>query len=203
MNIHKKCSTLSIYSFDRIVETNNLKYLIKDFDEDKEVSLTSEQFDDLSIAFENISNEYNELIMNKKLVKNYKTRISILELEFLYDTTARVLKLFGETEEIEVLGLLVDLKWEFDKEKEIDPQLAKIEQKLKGIKNRIKIGKAGYIERYKKPETKEKSNLVKQALYLEMGLEMKRRINIKKTSVEEWVNLVNISIEKSKRNGSD
>lgn len=205
MKVHKSCKTLSIYSFDRIVDTTDLRYLIRDFDEFEEENfkLTIVEAQELSTIFENILNEYNGLTANTKMFTNYKKRMAILELEFLHDTTVKILKLFVQTNTIEVLGLLVDLKWSFDADKPIEEQVAAIEQSLKGIRNRIRISKASFVNAYKDSEEPVKNNLGKEALYLEINLGISRKIDTKTTSVEEWVNMINLSVEKNKKNVSN
>ena len=67
MKFHKTCSTLPIYNFYKIVEDNNLKYLIIGFNElEDDVQLSEEQNTDLKKIFSDIIIEYYILTDNKK-----------------------------------------------------------------------------------------------------------------------------------------
>lgn len=201
MKVYKNCSSLSIYLLDRIFQTKDRRYLIIDFKEGSDINLSDKQQAIIDDKYTEIIHEYGELTVNRSIIKNYKLRMKILELRYLHDTTIGILQLYVKTNLTDVLNLLNDLDWRVDTTKTIEPQIEKILKKLKGIKNQVKIKEANFKNEFESDDKELKSTLEKDALLLEINLGLKRKIDTKETSVVEWTNLVNLSIEKNKHNG--
>jgi len=201
MKIHKTCDSLSIFSFEEILKTKDYRHLFINYKKYRDIELNEEQKIDFEKVFIGIFYEYSELTFNKKILKNYKMQIEIELLEYRYSTTVRILQLYAEYGNIEVLGLLPDLDWSLNIEKEIEPQIVVIQRKLKFVKNKIKIQKIKYSDLYKDTSEKAVRNINKEALVLELNLGLNRSINPKLTSVVEWVNLINLNNEKKQANG--
>ena len=71
MKINRSCSTLSIFAFYEIMKTNELRYLIDDFNIQDSMELTDIELIKLKSIFDEIMSEYAELTSNKNLIKNY------------------------------------------------------------------------------------------------------------------------------------
>jgi len=192
MKIHTSCDTLSIYSFYKIFETRDYKYLLEDKDSIKE--LTIKQLEQCETAFKDIVNEYSALTANSEVIKNYKAQIRIKAMELRYDITVKTLQAYNDYGAREVLVLLSDVGWKFDITKPVNRQIDDILKKLKGLKNQINIAVLNYKERYNK-ETTSKFDLEKEALKLSMNLKLTAFLDTKQTSVSRWVHLININRE--------
>ena len=198
MKIHKTCSSLTIAPFYSIIDTGDFKYLIKGNERgDKELKITKQQQQQLEDAFNEILKEYSERTANREVLRNYKAQIKIIALEFEYATVSKILMLFEKYEEIEILDLLNEMDYPFNKGKNIDDQIQTILKKLKGVKMRIKIETVKYKKRFVQEIKKVKRNLDKEALMLEMSLGLSAgSVDVYKTSVKRWVNMVKLHNEK-------
>lgn len=192
LKLHKSCGTLPIYSFDKILRTEDYRYLIKEYfgEENKKYS----NFNKLDIGkqiFNDILKEYTILTADLKQINNIKKKILITELEYKYDATTCVLNLYNLAEDVEVLWLLSDIGWEINKDYPYGPQIDKITKLCIGLKNKIKIHKANYVNQYKNKESNQnkKISLNKQAIYLQSNLELGYFLDTKICTVETWENL--------------
>lgn len=201
MNIHKDCSTLSIWAFYEALNTNDLRYLIKGFEKGDDIKIKDKDSLNLSLALESILKEYSVLTLNKEIIKNYKLQLKIALLNYEYLICAEILKAFSLSKEIEVLLLLNEFNHKIDATKNIDNQICLVLQKLKSLKNNIKIHEINYEKKFVKNNKEVKYNLDKEAMFLEMSLKLSYSIDTKKTSVERWVNLMEINREKQLQNG--
>lgn len=201
MNLHKNCSSLSIWSFHQILETKNIKYLIKNYDKDNEISLTEIQEIELIGLWDNIVTEYGLLTVDADVIKNYKLQLLITELEFKYEVCSEALDLYVTTNNIELLLLLNEFDFNINLALPLDAQIELVILKLKSLKNRIKIHKINYAKKYKKNVKKIEYNLDREAMILEINLNLNYGIDVRKTSVERWVNMHKLSKEKAEING--
>ena len=198
LELHKSCSTLSIFSFHKILSTFDYRYLIKDFFEEENLYEDFNETDLGETIFANILKEYTKLTSSLKEVKNYKHKILIKELEFKYDTTTSILNLYNSTSSLEVLWVLGDIGWKINRDIPYGPQIDRITKLCIGLKNKIKIQKINYTKKYEKKSEQNKKNisLSKQAVYLESNLELGYFLDVRKCSVEQWQNYQDLSREK-------
>jgi hypothetical protein len=197
--LHKSCETLPIFSFDKILNTNDYRYLIKGyFGEDDNKYKNFNKLDIGEKIFTNILNEFTLLTSDLNQINNIKKKILILELEYKYDTTTCVLNLYNLVDEVEVLWLLSDIGWSINKDFPYGPQIDKITKACIGLKNKINIHKSNYVNKYVKKETSQKKNVTlnKQAIYLQSNLELGYFLDTKICTVETWQNLQTLSKEK-------
>jgi hypothetical protein len=201
IQVHKSCETLPIYSYMKILETYDYRYLIKGyFGEDENQYKDLKDSIEYAEIFEKIVKENILLTSSDKEIKNYKLQLQVLELEYKYDTTTSLLNLYNSTGSLEVLFVLEDLGWKINRDLPYGPQIEKITKDCIGLKNKIKIQKVNYTNKYKRKEEAgklKKSSLVKQALYLENNLELGYHLNVRECSVETWQNLQMLAKEKS------
>jgi hypothetical protein len=192
---YTSCSTLSVFRFYKIVDENNLNFLVKGFEDgDTEFKYSAEAEE---IA-QKILEEYAELTSNKEIVVGLNLRIKIAEFQFEKDILEGVLDSFNTYEDYSVLSLLTDFGFDIKEGDNLNIKFSKVISRIKSLNNKIKINKSKYTERFKKNSEEIKRNLIKEALNLEMGLELGRKINVHTTMVDEWVAMVELSTLKAK-----
>lgn len=197
IKLHKSCSTLPIYSFRKILETFDFRYLIIGYFGDEELYKKFDQNKGEEI-FDTILKEYNLLTNETIELKNFKKKSQILELEFKYNTTISLLNIYDLSKSKDILFLISEVGWSIDHDKPYRPQINKIVNLCKGLKNKINIEKINYSNKYQKKQEhqKKKISLSKEAIYLQNNLELGYFLDIKTCSVETWVNLQQLSKEK-------
>lgn len=201
MYIYKSCDTLPIYFFYKIINTDNYKFLVKDYSIDNEIKITEEQESELYLIFKKIIYEYSELTSSRRIKLRYEKEIKIVEMEYEYDYCINAIQLYKKYGFFEVLVLLNDYGHNITGDKDIFKQLEVVNNKLKGLVNRIKIAKISFERKYNKD--KEKINdknfnfkLEKEAAQLQINLDTSF-IDTKKTSVSRWIVLIEINKEKN------
>ena len=207
MKLFKSCSTLPIKNFFQIIETEDLRYLTKKFDfENSKLKLNEEDLNALNLIWENIYFEYSELTSNHTLRSILKKQCLIEEWSTIYDVITKCVELYdfyGETEALELINKLEHKSYKINLQKPLGKQLIKIDSQMKGLKNKIKIFKIKLVKSVKDDKEEVKSNLERDALYLERNLELKRAINVQKTPVKTWVEMLELSKEKAKEYGKN
>lgn len=207
MKLYKSCSTLPINNFWQIIETEDLRFLIKKFDfENNKIKLSEENKIALSYIWEEIYFEYSEITSNHKLKSTLKKQCLIQEWETIYYLVKECISLYDKYENKEVLELINKLNhksFKIDFEKPIAKQLNILDKKLKGLKNKIKIFKIKLVESTKQEKQEVKSDLERDALYLEKNLDLKRAIDVRKTPVKTWVRMLQLSKERQKEYGKN
>ena len=137
MKIHESCSTLSIYSFYKIIESNDYRYLIVGFEDESEIVLDSLKIIEFSEVFKKIINEYSELTCNTEVIRNYKLQLLIAKLEFKYNVSLMALDSYMETKDLGVLSIIDeynDLKINYNKD--FTKEILLLISKLKSLKNK-------------------------------------------------------------------
>jgi hypothetical protein len=207
MILFKSCSTLPIKNFFQIVETDDLRYLIKKFDfENDKIKLSEEEKIDLNIIWENIYFEYSELTSNHKLKGLLKKQCLIQEWETIYNVISKCIDLYEDYYQIEALKLINKLNhkvYKINLLDSLDTQIESLKKDMKGLKTKIKVFKIKLVKSVDQNKTEIKSNLEKDALYLEKNLDLKRAININKTPVKTWIQMIELSKEKAKAYGKN
>tara|TARA_R110002020_G_scaffold453632_1_gene668612 strand:- start:10265 stop:10876 length:612 start_codon:yes stop_codon:yes gene_type:complete len=197
-NYHKSCTTLPIYNFYKIIEESNLLYLAKNYIEEETNDI--EIGEDAEEHLNNILEEYSILTANKEILFNLKLQKSIKLLEYERNIISGIIDIYKETEDNNVLQALLSLGFEIRPSENIEDLLKRAIKRIKGLNNKIRINKIKYTKRFSKKNSEGKSNLEKEALILEMNLKLGREINVRKTSVSKWVNMVNLSSDIIKQN---
>ncbi len=205
MKIHTECSTIPVFSFFKILETGDYRYLIRGyFEDDDEVVGEMLDSDYLAIIFNRISKEYSSLVASTKSIRNLKLELDIIYSIGRYEAATRVLQLYAKYGDIEILLLLKSLHFSIDSSNAIAPQVQRIVNLLKGLKNQINIKKIKY-KRYNNITDDEKEpefeflSLDKKCLYLESNLGLSYRIDTKSTSLERYANLLSLNEERLKQ----
>lgn len=195
-NFYNSCKNLPIENFYEILNTKNLNWLRINFRDGDEYDDSED--DKLQKLWENIHEEYIELLENNAGTKNYTILANIIELE----------------KELSVVGMLFDvysksgseaLKIEIEKWGYYPNDLEKSLKKLKSIKFRISIIKSKNPDLFKEPdindEEKIEYDLFSDVVLLEESLGDGRTIDVKKTVVSKWVRYIKNAERKLKKNG--
>ena len=203
---HKSCRTISVYSFYKASLYEDFRHLIKGYDEDNQSDEYFQYKKDsrLKKALEKILVEYTVLIRDKKTLKLKKMEYDIMYLIGRRNLIVKTLKLYYDCKLIEVLDILNDLEVPFKIDLPIGKQIDNAIRETKLLKNQINIKElsfkklSGSLDE-KKAATPEDLmvSLDKTALMLESHLELGYRIDIKTTPMERWVNLQNMSMDRS------
>jgi stress response protein YsnF len=205
--LYKSCSTLPIGKFFRIFETEDLRNLVVGFDfENDDFKLSKNEQKECEYIFQDIYYEYSELSENHKLRGIFVKRSLIAEWTFLYTLISQLLKIYEEHKNHEVLVLINEIddkQYHINLEKPIEGEIKILNNKLKGLKNKIKIYKIKLVNSIEQGKTETKIDLDRDALYIERNLELKRVVDPETTSVKSWLNLIKINKEKAKRNGKN
>jgi hypothetical protein len=198
IHLHKSCDTLPIYNFYKVVDTMDLNYLAIGYNDLNELNVKI----DKELATKNwnaILSEYSELTANREVLANYEKQIEILYLETIIKSGEKILENYEEYGDIEILLLLNDFDYSFDEHKNIENQINMVIRKIKGYRNKVRILKSNYEQRFRKKDNEAKeSNLTKDALSLELSLDIGREIDIRTTSVSKWIYMFDLVKEKSR-----
>ncbi len=203
---YKTCSKIPIYNYYQATLNNDCRFLIVGYDEDEDAEKfeSYRENEELQKLLKSLSEEYAVLIFDKKAMKMKKINYTISYLVGKYNIATKIVDIYLESKEPKVLLLLNDLGFNIDLEKDIDKQIKGVVKKFKMLKNEINVKKvnleklAGTKEDKQDPEDAIRS-LDKVALSLETNLELGYNINVRKVTVERWVNLISMSEERAKR----
>lgn len=194
MEFYKSCRTLSIYNFDKIIETNNFCFLIKGYDE------YSNEIDRLCIGeeiiakeiFKDILYEYSELTFNRDVLQNFNSQIYIEQDEFRLNAIKEVLRIYAINEDLEVLCILNNLGFNINIEGNIEEQIKSIITTVKRLNTKVNILKLKHSEKFNKKtneDTEHKTSLESQCVHLEISLKLSYQIDTKITSVSKWISM--------------
>ena len=156
MEFYKTCRTLSIYAFNEILKANDLRFLIKGYDEysEKEIKLFGDDLIEANEIFKDIVYEYSELTFNRSVLQNYVSQINIEKEEFRYSVTEKILNFYSESEDLNVLAMLNKLDWNLDIEADINKQIENIVASMKRFKTKINVLKLKYQDKFKSKKIK-------------------------------------------------
>lgn len=205
--VKKDVNTVSIYDFCMISKHQDFRYLIRNFREDDEDSYIGLKHDpELMLIYADLVKEHKILTEDNRSLKRAKADFEISEMKLRYSIATQILDIYKDTLEIEVLEVFNDLGYIFDKAFPIGPQLDRIFRALTGLKNQIRIKEVNFKKRYLADEEENEDDdimrdLDSKALSLEAELELGYKINVKKTSMMRWTNLINRSELKREAHG--
>lgn len=193
-HFYKGCSDIWIYNFDKIAKTNNYSYLVIGYDEYNEVKFDEEKARKL---WKEIYNDFCKRSNDNTSLLYYQL---LEELGYLKMRKTIALVLLGQLEYFEKMSEVHDFyitqlaKWNY----EINIK-SSLEDELKRMYRMVRFSdnKIGLMESeidLLRGDEDESMSLVKQAVKLAQNLG-KERINTKKTTVEEWLAMLEESKE--------
>jgi len=204
LKTYNYCKTLPMFNFYEIMETEEYRWLLKDFNDDSDISLSEEELNALKELFQTLFNEYIELKKDNKVLKTLKQRAIIANLENRMFWGATLLKLFINNPTEETAESLRSWKFKIDITKPLDLEFESVTKQLKSLRTKINMEVSAYEKMVEnKNKNKEKLNIEKQAINVAKGLDLKYPINTKETTMVQWLayceNLEYIIKENKKR----
>lgn len=199
MDLYLGIGDMPIYNFDKVLNTDNMSYLIVGWNERKEITPPKEAQN----RWDDIYNKYCELTANNDSLTFYSLNCEVGYLEMRYMSIYTLVNNLCEAYKKEI-GLRLN-KWgvPFNVDGKIEPQLKTIETHLKIANQNIELKKRKLKNLKGDEEENEGSSIIQQKIKLERATGLK--INLKETSVEEWIELFNEAKEiaqQQKRNSN-
>lgn len=203
---YKSCDDIPVYNFFKLLKETDLSFIIinhENFKKDKIDKYISENKNELQKKADSIVEEYKILIFNQKEISRKKEEATIIYETAIVYSVGQIIDLYKEYEDDSILKMVNSIEG-FSEEM----SLSEIEQKLKILVNKINIKKLNFKKKYRIKENDEAiedtnvfKNLDFQAIQIEQILELGYKLNIKKTSVLRWVNLLDLVTQKKELNG--
>ena len=188
LKTYNYCKTLPMFNFYEIMETEEYRWLLKDFNDDSDISLSEEELNALKELFQTLFNEYIELKKDNKVLKTLKQRAIIANLENRMFWGATLLKLFINNPTEETAESLRSWKFKIDITKPLDLEVESVTKQLKSLRTKINMEVSAYEKMVEnKNKNKEKLNIEKQAINVAKGLDLKYPINTKETTMVQWL----------------
>jgi hypothetical protein len=194
MKIFKKLDEITVYLFYKIIETSDYSYLIKNRKKFKAEAESMQN--ELGRYFMDIIADYSVKTQNFKIFNDFKMQLYIKTIEFEYSLIKSILDLYEKNEDIEILYILDDIGFNFKECKNLESEIKKAISKCLSLKNKINISIIKQNQSNKKTDEKKEYNLDLIAFNLERALDLKYSINVKKTTMIRWINLINLSKKK-------
>ena len=199
MDLFLGIGDMPIYNFDKLLKSNNMAYLVVDWNERKEIEPPKEALE----RWNEIYNEYCKRTANNEALTFYQLSCEIGYLEMRYTSIYALVTNLCEAYKEEI-GLRLN-KWKipFNIKGEIKPQIELLERHLRIAKQNLGM-KTRKLEALKGDDNEEGSSIIQQKIKLERVTSIK--IDLKLTSVEEWLEIHNeaksiIEQQKASNNG--
>jgi len=194
-NYYRSGSTLPIYNFYELLNTSDLRWLLKDFEEGDDITLSEIQEAQFKEVWENIYEKYTEDLSEGKGGKDYMilAEISTLETELYIVGTLMSVYLKSPSEAV---------KKQIEKWRYYPDDSEKTLKKMDSVKFRISIIKSKNKELFtKQEETQEKIeyDLYKDVVLLEQSFGEGKTIDVRKTVLSKWVVYCKTAQEKVKK----
>lgn len=195
---YKSCGSLPVFNFYKILNTEDLSYLVRDHDVDDEpIVFTEEELVELSSIWFEITSEYNELFGEKINTNNYVIIAQISQMAQELEIVSTMLSLYS-VKPSEKLKMALK-EWKYDVE-----DMDKCKKKLDSLKFRMEFTaekNKALFERDEKDKGK-KYKLYDDVVRLENSMGI--TIDVHKTVLEKWAALIlkNDELIKAQRKNS-
>lgn len=194
-SFYNSCKTLPIENFYEILNTKNYNWLRVDFKSGDEYD--KEDSNELKSIWDELHDEYTDLLNKNSGSKDFTTVANILEMENEITIVSTLFDVYARRES-DIIKEQIEL-WEY-----FPDDLDKSLKKLKSIQFKISIIKSKNPDLFKEPD--ENDNKVEYDLYsdvvlLEESLGDGRTIDVKTTVVNKWVRYIQIIEKKNKKHG--
>lgn len=204
--VHNNIRTLSIYNFCMIVISNDMRYLIKNYNDDLEPDSYENYKNDQSLVevWNKIRDQYDEAIGDNSERNKY---ISLLEIEkhtANLSLVNHILDIYELTADPKILWEINDIEgFSFKHYDSIGPQIDKILIKMKHLKNKLNILNIKFEDKHLKNKDNKNDNLKSliddiesTAMVFEIDLGIPYKINVKDTSTFRWLKLIKLKEQK-------
>lgn len=195
MNLYKSCDTLPVYNFDKILDTQDLRFLIRDFDVENSDKVISEPENMmLSSIFHSILKDYEYMSNPSKKIRTEKKRYFVMELEAKIDIFEKSVAIYEENGITKHFECLSEIGFRFDLSKEVDVQVNRLKRKIRGLKTKLSIKKAKLKTHTASKENSTvgvDSSVFKTAISISRALGISHSIDVYTTNLTTWVNYLN------------
>lgn len=178
MHLFLGTEDMPIYNFDKVISTNDLRYLVVDWDYRSEIEIP----EDAESKWDEIYNEYCLKTQNNKSLTYYALISEVSYLETRYNILIILIKALREGNK-ELFGKEIN-SWgfKFNIKGNVLEQLPLLSNQLRAAKQKIDV-RLTSLNAMKSDEVS--TSLIKQCIKLKRvtGLD----IDTKKTSVDEWI----------------
>lgn len=201
MKTFNTCDDTMIYDFYSCIDKKDLRYLIKSYEKKYlfkglELKLTEEELKHLNDKFHAISKEFNSQNVTKNMMKELQSNTEIEHLTYKREILLKCLELFETFNEVGVLNILNEIGIAFDESKNIEQQVKGYVSQVKFFNNRIKLLKVKHDRQFNKTKSSEPTGYIeavnKKAIYISLNLGLNNIIDLKKTTLTTWSNLLKI-----------
>lgn len=196
MDLFLGIGDMPIYNFDKVLQTNNMAYLIVGWNERNEIEVPKEANE----RWSDIYNAYCEKTANNEALTYYSLNCEIGYLEMRYLAICSLIDNLCEPYKEEIGKRLNKWGIPFNIKGSISKQTELLKRHLRIAEQNINIKKRK-LEQIKDNQ-EESVSIIKQKIRLERITGI--NIDLKKTSVEEWIEIHNEAkeiIQSQKRNG--
>jgi len=197
-NYFKSCDELNIHTFYEILKTKNCNFLRLDantFNID-EFPIDGDDYDKLSKAWDNIHDEYNEMVGGGLPDNSYMIICEISELNLEVQIISTL------ADEYQLMPLLIYkmhlIDWGYNPD-----NMDSIKSKLQALQFRVSIIKSKNPDLFE-PTDKDEAEIIeynihKDVVLLEDALGEGKNINVNKTVVSTWVQYIKLADRKYKK----
>lgn len=180
MDLFLGIGDMPIYNFDKVLKSNNMAYLVVDWNERTEIEIPEEA----DKRWNEIYNEYCKRTVNNEALTYYSLSCEIGYLEMRYTALFALISNLCEAYKKEI-GLRIN-KWgvPFNVDGSIEKQVPQLETQLRIAKQNLGM-KTRKLESLKGDEDGEEMSFLKQCIIINEQLGVK--IDIKKDSVDYFL----------------
>lgn len=190
MKIYGTLNTIPVYNFYKIVEENDVRYVIKNWRKKKKDIKIPEQ---AKISWDNIYDEYNKKTKNKELDTYLYLTNEVSHLETRYFFVSGLIHRLSEANKKEFGKELNAWGIKFNIEESIESQLDLLQAQVRASKNKYirKNDELSELKGYK--SNQKQTSLTKQKIELIHVTGVP--INEYKMSMNEWLELIELANE--------
>lgn len=190
--LNRNCEELSIYAFDKARSTSDLRWLVEGYTGREKIELP----EGIESIFNDIMNEYCELTGDNKSLQYYELVVEVSDLKLDFDISTALLgtlltEMTKETRK-EVVKELGHRGFLLNEGKPFNEEFERLERQLRQRRTKLNRKKSE-LEEFRNQDG-EIISIHKQKINLLRITEL-REIDLKSTSVIEWVELCNVADE--------
>jgi len=200
--MYRNCSEIFVYNFYKVLETQNLSWLVLDYDGYNEVKFDEKEAEKVWI---DIYEDYFRLIQDNKTLIIIETTQELMYLRARKEYAELMifqLDKINENERLECIKELREWNYKVNDKIPLDELIDSLNRQVLASENKINIKEQELKDLTK--ENGEKISLIQQTIKLELALG-KNEIDTKRTTMEKFIGMIDevklIVQERKKRNG--
>jgi len=188
IRLHQNCDELSKWNFDKIIKTNDLRFLVVGYDGYEQIEIP----EDAKKVWENIQEEYLKKTENDKTLGYFELVADIADLKSRAHFADIMIKQLAErsflmSNEIrkEYISELKAIRFYINEGKPLKGEILKLINQLKAVKMKLELK----TKEAKEFENASEDNKGASTLTLKVKIQRALKVNIdlRNTSVSEWL----------------